>query len=148
MDHKTLSRYLNIPESSVNKFMSMSSREILENAEYRELLGSIDRDTLEATLQDARETYEKYLPPFVETVERKYKLGTTPMSPYTLGNWVVGALQFPDYTDSILEMHTRVPGHVFVNELQSLMDILEHMPNAHAEWQRALCLFSLPLMRS
>lgn len=128
--------------------MNLSGKQLLENKTYVAMLHDLDKDLLEATLPTVRDVYERHLPEFVERVEQRYGLGATPMSAFTLGNWVVGALQFPDHTHSILEMHANIPREVFNNELQSLMDILEEVSQGKQEWQRAMCVFALPLMRS
>jgi hypothetical protein len=148
MNTQTLAQYMNVPEGTAKQLMGLSARQLLADETYIGLLYDLDRELLEATLPTVRAVYEEYLPEFIEGVESRYNLDATPMSAFTLGNWVVGALQFPEHTHSILEMHANVPREVFNNELQSLMDILENTPEGKAEWQRAMCVFALPLMRS
>lgn len=146
MEAQVLSRYTGVPTKQINRLLSMSGQTMAKDPEFINLLNSLDKDHLEETLPEARAAYEKGLPAFERHLHQQYGLETTPMSAFTLGNWVVGALQFPQYTNKIMEMHENIPREVFVNELPRLLDMLDHVRGGR-EWQRALCVFSLPLMR-
>jgi acyl carrier protein phosphodiesterase len=68
------------------------------------------------------------------------------MSPFTLGNWVVGILEYPEEAKKLIEMHRRVPHQALVDNLPGILEILNEMPRGRAEWQKALCLLAFPLM--
>jgi hypothetical protein len=148
MNNKDLAQYIGVPIEKVDYVLSMSGAEIVKDEIFVGMLKSVDRDLLERTLPQAREAYEKGLPAFETMLQKRYGLSNTPMSAYTLGNWVVGALQFPDYIDTILNMHADIASEVFVGGLPDLLDMVANVPDGGHEWQRALCIFSIPLMRA
>lgn len=137
---------LDLPQSTIDRMLHLSPEALLQDPEYLDLLHSLDRALLEETLPLARTAYEAGLQAFSDALNTRYGLKDTPMSAYTLGNWVVGALQYPNYTDQILKMHTRVPSEAVRNGLPDLLGMLSKMPKGSAEWQRALTALSLPLM--
>ncbi len=147
MNVNELSYYIGAPTSLLDSLLSMQGREIIRDKRFVDLLRSVDKDLLEKTLPEARAAYAAHLPDFSNQLSKRYGLANTPMSAYTLGNWVVGALQFPDYLDTILDMHADIATEVFVGGLPELLAIVDEMPKAGGEWQRALCLLSIPLMK-
>jgi hypothetical protein len=148
MNNNEIAQIINIPTSTLKRFMSLPGKKLLKDPEYIAILKDLDRELLEATLADARNAYEKGLPAFSEQLAARYGLDSTPMSAYTLGNWVVGALQYPENTDQILKMHDRVPGEAISGGLTDLLHMLDNLPAGAQEWQRALAVLSLPLMNS
>lgn len=146
MKNSQLAAHIGISTQELDGFLSMRGRDIIQDANYIALLNSVDRDLLERTLPQIRAVYEERLPAFAATIAQRYGLDHNPMSAYTLGNWVVGALQFPAYVDSILDLHEGLAAEMFANELPTLLAMVEDTPGSE-EWKRALCLFSLPLMR-
>jgi len=146
MDASDIATTVGLPEATIKRLMGLAPADLLQDPEYLDLLHELDRELLEETLPMARSAYEEGLPAFSASLNARYGLADTPMSAYTLGNWVVGALQYPDHTSQILKMHDRVPGEAVRNGLEDLLGMLSTMPKGSREWQRALCALSLPLM--
>ncbi len=147
MDAATIATYSGATPGQVQRFFTMTGEAIILDESYQALLAEVDKDLLEETLDDVRAIYDRELPAFQDTLEKRYDVNTAPMSAYTLGNWVVGALAFPQYTNSLVDMHKGVPNDIFLNELPILLEMVGQVPRAGREWQRALCLFAIPLMR-
>lgn len=146
MKNGQLAAKIGISVRELDYFLNMRGEDIIKDDNYIALLGKVDRPVLEKTLPQIRAVYEERLPDFAAYIEKRYKLDHNPMSAYTLGNWVVGALQFPAYVNSILDMHEGLAAEMFANELPALLAMVEDTPGS-VEWQRALCLFSLPLIQ-
>ena len=141
-----LAAYIGISVKDLDYFLAMNGHDIINDSQYTALLSGVDRELLERTLPQVRAVYEERLPAFAASIQERYKLDRNPMSAFTLGNWIVGALQFPAYIQSILDLHDGIAAEVFANELPALLAMVDDVPG-NEEWKRALCLFSLPLMQ-
>jgi hypothetical protein len=146
MDAKTIAHYTGLEQSDVVRFLKMSTVDVYKDKAYLAAVKSLDKDYLESTLQLARAAYERHIDAFKAEVKDRYGLNKAPMSAFTLGNWVVGVLQYPASAGEILNLHKGIKGEVISGSLQDLLDMLNDMPQASAEWQQALCLLSFPLM--
>jgi hypothetical protein len=145
---KTLSQHTGIPASDIDALLALPAEDIFSHEVYMGLLQSLDSQLLEETLPNARAVYEEHLPTFKETLANHHHINTEPMSPYTLGNWLVGVARYPETASGILKMHENVPGNIVAANLASLIDMLDDMPDdAVAAWKQAICVLSIPLMR-
>ncbi len=68
------------------------------------------------------------------------------MSGYTLVNWVLGFMMYPERMRDMLSVHASVSSGVVADMLPHLVDLLEKLPENREDWQRALLIFSLPLV--
>jgi hypothetical protein len=143
---ETIANYTGISLSEIKRFSNMGPYDIYKDPAYIAALKTLDRSYLESTLQLARAAYEKHIDAFKDDVKARYGLDKTPMSAFTLGNWVVGVLQYPSSAHEILKLHKGIKGEVISGSLQELLDMLNEMPEGAAEWQQALCMLSFPLM--
>lgn len=146
MNAETIAHYTGLSLSEIQRFSKMGASEIYKDPAYTKVLKTLDKAYLEATLQLARTAYEQHIDSFKDEVKARYGLTKTPMSSFTLGNWVVGVLQYPASAHEILNMHKGIKGEVIAGSLQDLLDMLNDMPEGAAQWQQALCLLSFPLM--
>jgi hypothetical protein len=146
VNSEIIAHYTGLNPSEIKRFSQMSAHDIYRDAVYVAVLKSLDKAYLESTLQLARAAYEKHIDAFKDEVKARYGLNKTPMSALTLGNWVVGVLQYPASAHEILKLHNDIKGEVFSGSLEELLDMLNEMPKGAAEWQQALCLLSFPLM--
>ncbi len=141
-----LAEIIGIPQATVDRFLVMGAEAIYKDDEYMGLVRSLDGALMEDTLPDVREVYERHLSEFVAELQAKYRLAQNPMSAYTLGNWVVGMLRYPETTNTLLKMHSEVPSQMIVDGLPHLIGFIEDLDRGRTEWQRALCILSIPLM--
>lgn len=146
MNTETIAHYTGLELSEIQRFSKMGAFDIYKDPAYIKALKSLDKAYLESTLQLARMAYEKHIGEFKDEVKARYGLDKAPMSAFTLGNWVVGVLQYPASAHEILNLHKGIKGEVFSGSLQDLLDILNDMPQGSAQWQQALCLLAFPLM--
>jgi|GEM_PF-1787379 len=142
----TLAQYIGIPTTSVSRIIKMQQTKIYEDKDYKEWINKLDSTSLHNTLPHARSAYDKHLPDFVQILQTRYGMKDTPMSAYTLGNWLVGFLQYPSALANLAEMHNRIPQRAFREMLPQLISMLDEMPAGRADWQRALSLLALPLL--
>jgi hypothetical protein len=147
MNPQEIAQTIGISVDDVNYFLSMSAEELIQNADYIAMLKTLDKELLQQTLPEARMAYESGLPAFQSDLNKRYNMSSRMMSAYTVGNWVVGALQYPENTEAILKMHSHVPGEAVVGGIWDLMEMVQGIPQGAEEWQRALCALSLPLMK-
>lgn len=146
MDINTIAYFTGLSASVIKELLTRESAEVYRDPRYLEALRRIDVAVLENTLPDARDIYEEYLPEFSEMLAKRYGVDTAPMSPFTLGNWVVGVLHYPERADSLIDMHARLGREVFAENVDSLIGILDYMGNGKEVWQQAMVLLSFPLM--
>lgn len=99
---------------------------------------------LHDSLPHARNAYERSLPRFTQILKEKYGLSNTPMSAFTLGNWLVGFLRYPESIADMPKLHQRVPA-AFREMLPEMLKMLDNVPHG-AQWQKALALMALPMM--
>lgn len=146
MNSQEISAYTGLSTQLIQRLQSMSVNNVYADKDYLNALSSLNRDTLQSTLADARQAYENHLEEFSNAIRTGYNLNTDVMSPFTLGNWVVGILEYPDQAKTLIEMHERVPHQALVEHLPGILEILNEMSHGRAEWQKALCLLAFPLM--
>ncbi|MFP4323161.1 MAG: hypothetical protein ACLFTK_11970 [Anaerolineales bacterium] len=143
---KSLANYIGVSTRDVQTWLNMSAAGIYDDPAYQDLVYGLDRALLEETLSEARAVYEDALPEFQAALGSEYNFRNTPMSAYTLGNWLVGFLQYPDSLPELLDIHARIPQSVLTAGLPMLLSYLDDMPQGGAEWQRALAILALPMM--
>lgn len=146
MDSNVISQYTGMALPTVDRLLQMKAERIYEDPVYLLALESLDKTFLEATLPLARKAYEGHLQEFSTQLQQKYRLSVNPMSAFTLGNWVVGILQYPNEARKLMGMHTALNGEIIADGLPELLAMLEGMPRGSREWQQALCLLAFPLL--
>lgn len=145
MLEQTLATHIGVSQAEVSRLLKMKQSQIYTDPNYQRWLHSLDAARLNDTLQLARAAYEKKLPYFTNLLKTDYGLADTPMSAFTLGNWVVGFLQYPEQISDLARMHNKLPREAVVRMLPEMIGMLDDLPQARAEWQRALALMALPL---
>ncbi len=137
-----LAPYLNVRPQEVARMLSLKPDQIYADETYRKIVASLNSSVLQKTSDYAYDTYEKKLP----VLKEKYGLAGTVMSGYTLCNWVLGFLMYPETMPDMLERHARIPTSLVADMLPELITALDDLPSGRADWQRALIAFSLPLL--
>lgn len=146
MLNQTLVHYTGTPAATIEQLLQLGSQSIYRHPTYQDLVASLNRQALEATLPLAREAYNAHLPDFIASMQRKHKVSLEPMSAFTLANWLVGFLQYPATVEQLPTKHERIPKAVIREGLPELLAMLDDMPQGRAEWQRALAILALPLV--
>ncbi len=138
-----LAQNLDITVEQVERWLAMPATAIYDDPAYQALIHQIDNAALERTQPQVRAVYETGLPP----IKAKFQLQDTIMSGYTLSNWVLGFLMYPDRARDILGHHARIAPEVVYDVLPELVDLLDDSADCDCtEWKRALLIFSLPLL--
>lgn len=146
MDAQTIAHYTGLPLDTVEVYFELSPEEIYQDEAYHEALNSLDRKTLDATLPGVRRVYDRHMDDFAAYLYEHHQVERGTMSSHTLGNWVLGFIQQPEYIVNILQHHQLMPGAAFADGLEQLLDLLESVPAGKQEWQQALCLMAFPMM--
>lgn len=146
MNVQQIANYTGLDNNVIQRFMTMGAQNIYADADYVSALQSLDKGYLKETLPAARRAYEAHLGEFNDSIHERYGLTTDLMSAFTLGNWVVGILEYPTEARKLVEMHNHVPSGAILDNLPGILDILNEMPHGTREWQKALCLLAFPLM--
>lgn len=146
MNNERIAQYTGLSLNEVKRLRSMSAQEVFSDSAYIKTLKKLDRHFLESTLADARHAYAIHMDEFKTEIKNRYGISSEPMSAFTLGNWVVGVLQYPDQAKELLRMHGNVGGDVFSGSIEQVLTILEDMPTGTREWQQAMCLLAFPMM--
>lgn len=134
-----LAQQLNTTPQEVERLLALPAAEVYDDPVYLEFVSHLHADTLQATSRAVRDIYETALEPLKE----QHGLGGTVMSGYTLVNWVLGFLSYPDTMRDMLERHANLPVDLIAEVLPELIELVGE---ANVEWQHALAVFSLPLL--
>lgn len=147
MDNKTLAYYIGTDVEIIDKLRNMDAETMYHHPDYQRLIASVDKRKLDRTLPLAKEAYANGLDKLKVQLTIKYRVDAKPMSAYTLASWVVGILDHPNRLSDLIQMHDKIPGRAIVDSLDTLVDILDTLPEGKDTWQRALCLLTMPLMQ-
>lgn len=128
------------------RLLNMSGRAVYDDPTYQNLLGRLDKQTLQLTLHGARDAYEAGLPDMRQRIRGKFHFSTEPVTPYALANWLIGFLDFPDRLVDLLMWHTRVPLEVVQEGLPMIVGMLDRMEAGRREWKQAAATIALPLI--
>lgn len=140
-----LAHYTGMPSSEVVRLLGMSQRDIYEDSAYKRMVEQLPSTILYETLPQARAAYERYLPQFAEILAMRYGMKNTPMSAFTLGNWLVGFVEQPTAIINLSKIHSRLPQQAVIEMLPEMIGMLDGMSEGRENWQRALALMALPL---
>ncbi|MBZ0305433.1 MAG: hypothetical protein K8I82_05135 [Anaerolineae bacterium] len=149
MDRELFAAYIGVPVEAIETLIHLSRSEICQNAFYLNLVHQLNYDLLSSTLQDARTTYELYLPEMANYLREIYHLNHRGMTSLTLSSWLLDFLHNPKGLSRLLEIHQNIPLEVLQEGLPAILNILGHMPApGRREWQKAMALLSLPFFTS
>jgi len=135
---ETLSKYVGIPSGDVEHYLGMPVSALASDPNYIQLLQGLDLATLESSMTEAHTLLEQSLPGFTDQVTSEYALRRNPMSGYTLANWLLGYLNYPEKMDALVELHDRVPSEAIRKYLPAVISMLDNMGPGREMWQRAL----------
>ncbi|MCA9914411.1 MAG: hypothetical protein KC496_13745, partial [Anaerolineae bacterium] len=125
MDASTIAYYTGLSEELVAEYLRLSAQEIYSDPQYIKALYALDKKYLRNTLGMVRDFYEAHLSEFADNLENRYHISRGSMSGFTLGNWVVGFLDYPEYAADLLKKHTNLPAEVFHGGLEDLLGLMD-----------------------
>jgi hypothetical protein len=137
-----LAAYLDVAPEEVERLLTLAPHDMYDDPLYQDLLAQLDEVRLRDTLGHARALYDQGLP----AIKVKFGWSDTVMSGFTLGNWVLGFLSYPQRLPDLVNYHRRLSGKAIAEALPELAGLLDAMPEGRADWQRALVTLSLPLV--
>jgi hypothetical protein len=137
-----LATYAQVSAAEIDRLLALRPEAIYQDKIYQTWIASLDTVQLSSNLPHARAAYDRGLDP----IKHKYKLSGTIMSGHTLCNWVLGFLMYPEKLRDMLDHHASVPTRSVAAALPELIALLDDMPSGRDEWQRALVIFTLPLL--
>lgn len=140
-----LAHHIGVEQRKVERLLALTQEQVYQDAEYRAWIESLEVERLNQLLPLARAAYEKHLATFTERLSERYNMPNTPMSAFTLGNWLVGFLQYPSQIADLARIHQRLPRQAVLEMLPEMIAMLDEMPEGRAEWQRAFAVMTLPL---
>lgn len=136
---------IGISVDDVQAMLSMGKTQVLQSDLYKRLIRSLDYNTLSVSLREVRGLYETHLPEIAGYLKENHSYSGKGMTAHTLGNWLLGFLNMPDYLGHLVEIHQHVPQFVLTIGLPRILDILDKADTASAEWKKAMALLCLPL---
>lgn len=146
MKNELLASYIQIDVATITRLRKIDAASIYTHPDYQTLVSTIDTHVLDETLAAAREVYEVALDSLKPQLSEKFGIKSEIMSAYTVGNWTVGFLQYPDKLSDLIQIHDNVPPHVVEFGLGYLLEALDDMPKGGPEWKKAICIILLPLL--
>ena len=137
-----LATYTGLPETEIERLLALSPVEIYDDPAYLALIPQLDEETLKASAAHVQQIYGEQLP----SLKDKHRLGGTIMSSYTLVNWVLGFLMYPERLRDMLHYHQRLSTEQVAGMLPELFALLDDLPEGRDAWKTALAVISLPLL--
>lgn len=134
--------YTGLPETEIERLLALPPTEIYNDPAYLALIPQLDEATLKATAAQVQQIYGDQLP----ALKDKHRLGGTIMSSYTLVNWVLGFLMYPERLRDMLRYHRRLTPEQVADMLPDLFSLLDEMTEGVDAWKMALAVISLPLL--
>lgn len=125
----------------------MTPEEIIKDEAYLTLVNSLNRRILEDTLEAARTSYEYSLPNLKADLADQFNINTDPMSPDTLGNWVITILRDLQKLDQLVLKHKNLNAEIIQYGLDDIVKMVGYINEGSEEWQRAICILALPLLK-
>lgn len=141
-----LARYIGIPTEEVQRLLKLTPEVLFVDEGYQSLIHGLRRSVLEETLPEVTAAYEAGLPRLKQTLRDQYHYDTDPMTPYTLGTWMVNALRYPQRLEALMKKHERIQLPMMKHGLKDIVEMVGHIPAGGKEWQKALCVVCLPLI--
>ena len=135
-------QYLRIGSEEVEQLLSLQADMIYDDPLYKDLVQAIDTHELERSAHIVRALYEEHL----NAIKTEFGLGDTVMSGYTLVNWTLGFIVYPDRMRDMLPVHAAVSPELVAKMLPHLLELLDQLEENGDVWKRALLTFSLPLV--
>ncbi len=137
-----LATYTGLSEAEIGRLLALSPAEIYDDPAYLALIPLLDEETLKATAAQVQELYGEHLP----ALKDKHQLGGSIMSSYTLVNWVLGFLMYPERLRDMLNYHRRLSAEQVGAMLPDLFALLGDLEEGREAWETALAVISLPLL--
>ena len=141
-----LANYVSMEASEIDRVLKLAPSKVFEDPAFTSMINKLDVEILRDTLGDAHSTLDTKLMPLLQTTLKHHNLEETAMSAYTLANWLVGYLEWPNMLGQMLEKHSRIPTNVISDVLPHIMDILADVPSEKARWQEAFAAVAMPLI--
>ena len=135
-----LATYTGLPEAEIERLLQLSPSEIYDDPVYLDLIPQLDEETLKATAAQVQQLYSDHLP----ALKDKHKLSGSIMSSYTLVNWVLGFLMYPERLRDMLHYHRRLSADQVAAMLPELFDLLSSLNEGRDAWEMAMAVISLP----
>ncbi len=136
---------IGISVEDARAMLSLRQNQLIHSEMYRELVRSLDYTALSNSLRQIRALYETHLPELVDYLRDNHQYVGKGMTALTLGNWLLGFLNMPDYLDHLIEIHKKVPPFVLTIGLPRILEILDKAEASSAEWKKAMALLTLPM---
>lgn len=137
-----LASYIGVSPVEVERLLALPATSIYRDRGYRDLIAQLDADALHGSAEQAHQIYDAGVP----AIKQKYGLMDTIMGGHTLSNWTLGFLMYPERLQDMLARHAAVPTDTIAAALPELFMLLDALPQGREEWQRALAVFTLPLL--
>lgn len=141
---KVLSQSIGISDFDVQELLALPRSELFKSPAYNGLVASLNSNLLSTTLPQAREIYETRMPGVIDSISADYAYNGRGMTPFTLGNWLLGFVSQPNQLPKLMDFHTRVPVAAIEAGLPLILDALWTMGDGAEEWVKAMAVLSLP----
>ncbi|MBK4728659.1 hypothetical protein JJD41_01980 [Oxynema sp. CENA135] len=138
---------LDVSETQLEYWLTLSLDEFLALPESQTLLGSLDVELLKETLPTAGQTLAKQLPPFYGWLKNELKLKRVPDSPDHTIKWTIGFLNNQESLQRLVELHRPVPLPALEASIPRLVGTFDAVEDdrVRQEWQKAISALCLVL---
>ncbi len=137
-----LATYTGLSDAEIERLLALSPSEIYDDPAYSALIPQLDEEALKATAAQVQQIYADHLP----ALKDKHQLSGSIMSSYTLVNWVLGFLMYPERLPDMLQYHQRLTSEQVAAMLPDLFTLLDALSEGREAWETALAVISLPLL--
>lgn len=145
---KTFEQQLHLAPAELEVLLSLSVTDFLGLPQVKQLLDSLETNTLRQTLPTAKTVLVGQLPAFYDWLHNELSVERVPDSPDHVTKWVVNFLDNQESLTRLVELHKPVPRLALERSISRLVAMFEKVedPDVQQEWQKAIAALCLVLV--
>lgn len=148
MMEEVFTQHLGISAAELQKILSLSLTDLLNSQQIKDVLNSLDIETLRETLPTAASVLAERLPPFYNWLKNELGVQRVPDSPDHTTKWVIGFVNHQESLTHLVELHRPVPRPALERSVSPLVGAFDGVQDdrVRKEWQKAVAALCLPLV--
>lgn len=145
---EVFTQHLNLSAAELEEVLSLSLTDLLNSAQIKDALNSLDVQTLRETLPTAASVLAERLPPFYNWLKNELGVQRVPDSPAHTTKWVIGFVNNQESLTRLVELHRPVPRPALERSVAPLVAAFDGVEDEQIrqKWQKAVATLCLPLV--
>ncbi|MBW4682618.1 MAG: hypothetical protein KME19_21365 [Microcoleus vaginatus WJT46-NPBG5] len=145
---EVFTQHLNLSAAELEPILALSLTDLLNSAQIKDVLNSLDVQTLKETLPTAAGVLAERLPPFYNWLKNELGVARVPNSPDHTTKWVIGFVNNQESLTRLVELHRPVPRPALERSVAPLVAAFDGVEDQQIrqKWQKAVAALCLPLV--